>query len=47
MKTIMKVEVKVTGIKEIKNLIELLSYHFDELPIQLQTKLKKAHRLVP
>lgn len=39
--TIMKAEIKVTGIKEIKNLIELLSSHFDELPIQLQTKLKK------
>ena len=41
MKNEIKVEISVKGIKEVKNLIDLLSSHFDELPIQLQTKLKK------
>lgn len=37
----LKVEISVKGIKEVKNLIDLLSSHFDELPIQLQSKIKK------
>ena len=41
MKNEIKFEISVKGIKEVKNLIDLLSSHFDELPIQLQTKLKK------